>query len=215
MNKPLHMRGHLLKQLNSDLSPAIDTCLLWWDHELSTLKMPRTIPLKMRQVFSFSDGEGKGCVAVGVWSDAEVFSSRCLAPDFAPPLWSSEDDPPPVSHINAIEALGPLLILSTFPDILHHCLWVHFIDNATALSCIVNGSGSGEHIGHTMSSICAHFWRLAASAHVFPWLEFVPSEYNIIDGFSRGQAFDRDPFHRVVHFRPPRLPSGWPIARTL
>ena len=77
------------------------------------------------------------------------------------------------------------------------------------------GGGSGEHIGHTMSSICAHFWRLAASAHVFPWLEFVPSEYNIIDGFSRGQAFDRDPFHRVVHFRPPRLPSGWPIARTL
>ena len=214
MNKPLHMRSKFLRQSPSDLSPALTISLQWWLHELAAPAVPRQVPLRMRQVFSFSDGEGKGCVAVGLWSDSGIFSSRCLAPSAVPPLWSSTDSfVPPCDHINTIEALGPILLLGTFPDVHRNCLWVHYIDNTTALSCIVNGSGSGELTGHAMSSICAHFWRLAASHHVFPWFEYVPSDLNIIDGFSRGRAFDRDPFDRAVQYRAPRLPDGWPDAK--
>ena len=41
-----------------------------------------------------------------------------------------------------IEAVGPLVLLENFPDLFRGSLWLHFLDNAAALSNLVNGSSS-------------------------------------------------------------------------
>ena len=37
-----------------------------------------------------------------------------------------------------IEAVGPLVLLENFPDLFRGSLWLHFLDNAAALSNLVN-----------------------------------------------------------------------------
>ena len=46
------------------------------------------------------------------------------------------------SDIFEIEAIRPLILLENFPDLFRDSLWLHFLDNATALSNLVNGSSS-------------------------------------------------------------------------
>ena len=41
-----------------------------------------------------------------------------------------------------IEAVGPSVLLENFPDQFRGSLWLHFLDNAAALSNLVNGSSS-------------------------------------------------------------------------
>ena len=41
-----------------------------------------------------------------------------------------------------IEAIGPLVLLENFPDRFWGSLWLHFLDNAKALSMLANGSSS-------------------------------------------------------------------------
>ena len=38
--------------------------------------------------------------------------------------------------------MGPLILLKNFPDRFRGSLWLHFLDNAAALSILVNGSSS-------------------------------------------------------------------------
>jgi hypothetical protein len=61
-----------------------------------------------------------------------------------------------------------------------------------------------------MSAVTAEFWELAARNHVHPYFFYVPSELNIIDGFSRSQSFSHDPFGNQVQMRAPQFPAGWP-----
>ena len=62
-------------------------------------------------------------------------------------------------------------------------MWLHFIDNAAALSSLVNGSSSvceGDVIiGETLSRI--------QCLEVFPWFDQVDSSSNPVDGLSRGR----------------------------
>ena len=41
-----------------------------------------------------------------------------------------------------VEAIGPLILLENWVDILQHCLWVHYNDNNSALSALISGSSS-------------------------------------------------------------------------
>ena len=73
------------------------------------------------------------------------------------------------NDIFEVEAIGPLVILENYPVLLRGCLWLHFVDNAAALSCLVNGSSSvweGDVIiGET--------WRRIQALVVYPWLDRV------------------------------------------
>jgi len=57
-------------------------------------------------------------------------------------LWASQrkDESGELYDIQEIEGIGPLLVLTTWPDILRGSLWLHFIDNNGALSCLIKGS---------------------------------------------------------------------------
>ena len=41
-----------------------------------------------------------------------------------------------------VEAIGPLVILATWPGLLQGCLWLHFIDNVASQAALIKGSSS-------------------------------------------------------------------------
>ena len=204
--KPVHMRG-ALPFFRCDLTADLRTSLLWWRDTLALLKYPRIVPASAKRVIiSFSDGEGTARVAGALWCDHGVYSTRGFAPDFVPQIYP--DSEAPASQINSIEAFGPLFLLSTFEELFSDSLWIHFIDNSSALGSLVKGHSTG----HALSSIAATFWSLATRVRTYPWFLYVPSDLNVIDGYSRGDPFTNDPLGNAVSFRPPKLPAGWPAV---
>ena len=169
------------------------------------LKYPRIIPAcAKRTIVSFSDGEGTARVAGAIWVNGEVYATRGFAPPSIPKIFP--DSEAPASHINSIEALGPLLLLPTFEELFEDALWLHVIDNSSALGSLVKGHSTG----HALSSIASAFWSLATRVRAYPWFYYVPSDLNVIDGYSRGEPFTILPFGNSVTFRRPQLPPGWP-----
>ena len=85
------------------------------------------------------------------------------------------------NDIFEIEAVGLLVLLENFPDQFRGSLWLHFLDNAAALSNLVNGSSSviqGDIlIGAT--------WSQIQHLQVLPWFDRVDSKSNPVDGLSR------------------------------
>ena len=57
-------------------------------------------------------------------------------------LWDRQRRNGRFNDIFEVEAVGPLVILDRYPDILRGALWLHFVDSAPSLSCLVNGSSS-------------------------------------------------------------------------
>ena len=165
ISKPLYLRAHS-SVFRANITTALDKSLTWWKRTLSCLQQPRLTPSSPRPFcVSFSDGEATPIVGAALWyrdaaGDLKCKKTRCLAPRTVPGLWSN--DTANADHINAVEALGPLLLLCTFNEILRGSLWVHYIDNGGALGCIVNGHSDGSKIGHSMSSMAAEFWHRAA-----------------------------------------------------
>ena len=53
-----------------------------------------------------------------------------------------------------LEAIGALLTLHNWPDALHSCCWIHWIDNAGAQASLISGSSSvysGDNHGRDMA----------------------------------------------------------------
>ena len=88
------------------------------------------------------------------------------------------------SDIFHIEAIGPLLALTTWPELLTNCLWLHFIDNAAAQATLIRGS-STIYSGDIIAGLT---WELIAVRHVYAWFGRVASKSNPVDGLSRGDA---------------------------
>ena len=53
--------------------------------------------------------------------------------------WDTERKLDRHNDIFEVEAVGPLLVLHNFGDVLAGSLWLHFVDNAAALSALVRG----------------------------------------------------------------------------
>ena len=56
--------------------------------------------------------------------------------------WDTERKLDRHNDIFEVEAVGPLLVLHNFSDVLANSLWLHFVDNAAALSALVRGGSS-------------------------------------------------------------------------
>ena len=96
---------------------------------------------------------------------------------------SSSPEPPEYSDIFEIEALGPLLVLHNFGEILRGALWIHFIDNAAGLASLVRGSSSVTNGDVIVGMTWSEMHRL----QVLPWFDRVESKSNPVDGLSRGK----------------------------
>ena len=139
-----------------------------------------------RRIVSCSDGEGSEAgVGVALWeSGTQVVRAEILrVPEEVRILLDRQKNLGRFNDIFEIEAVGPLVLLENFPDLFRGSLWLHFLDNAAALSNLVNGSSSviqGDIlIGAT--------WSQDHRLQVFPWFDRVDTKSNPVDGLSRGR----------------------------
>ena len=82
-----------------------------------------------------------------------------------------------------IKQSSPLVILEKKSSVTQGLMWLHFVDNAEASSCLVNRSSSvceGD-------GIIGVTWSRIQCLEVFPWFDRVDSSSNPVDGLSRGR----------------------------
>ena len=173
--------------MNTQLRSAI----IFWLQFLQTF-VARQIPVfldAMDVAVSYSDGEGdKAGLGVAVWSarcPGAPLAAFCEIPESIRRLWDSQREAEAQSSdIFLIEAIGPLVLLQTYPNILKNSLWLHFIDNEAAQHSLVKGSSSiacGDVVvGET--------WRKIQRLGIYPYFDRVESKANPVDGLSRGRA---------------------------
>ena len=173
------------------LNPQLRAALDFWIANMSTVR-PRDVPMDLTNVpavVSYSDGEGADAgVGVGVWLPCgKVVAGYTCVPDSVRSLWSSvpscSDER---NDIFQIEAVGPAVILFNFGYLFPAgALWLHFIDNESALAALVKGNSS------VMSGECitayTHKWISHYGFRV--WFDRVDSSANPVDKLSRG-VFD-------------------------
>ena len=184
--------------MNAQIQSAID---FWWSF-LSNY-MPRPVPMFLEEldtVISYSDGEGaKAGVGVAVWSSRlpnGPLAAFLEVPDYIRQLW---DKGKITDHndIFLIEAVGPLAVLETYPNVVRNCLWVHYIDNVAAQYSLIKGSSSITCGDVVVGETWRRIQRLGA--HVY--FDRVDSKANPVDGLSRGRS--EGPWRQVDRARLP------------
>ena len=99
-------------------------------------------------------------------------------------LWARQKESSAEGHdIYEIEALGPILVLATWPLLLKDRLWIHFIDNSNALTALVKGGSSV----HSADVLAAWVSSKVAELGIIPWYDRVDTKSNPVDGLSRGR----------------------------
>ena len=200
MLRPIVMRSY---SRSKHLSRKLVVTLQWWLQFLVSYT-PRPVPSSLRSlptVVSYSDGEGRlAGIGAALWhpmlpSPLAVYSE---VPVGLRQYWASMTAGN-IEHgyrdIFLVEALGPLLLLLTYPNYLRNCLWLHFIDNAGAESALIKGSSSNTYGGHVVGLT----WQLVHRRCVWPYFDRVASKSNPVDGLSRRQFVG--PWERV-HIKP-------------
>jgi len=138
-------------------------------------------------VVSYSDGEGGDAgVGVAVWSRERPrpLAAFAVVPDVVRKLWGRvAGRAPPYNDIFLIEAVGPLLVLYTFPNVVKNKLWIHFIDNTAAQSALIRGSSSVA----SGDQVVGLTWHRIQRLSTRPFFERVESKANPVDGLSRGR----------------------------
>ena len=186
--------------LNVQIRSGID----FWLQFLNAF-VPRYIPVfleAMEVTVSYSDGEGdKAGLGVAVWSarcpDGPL-AAFCDIPEQVRRLWDSQREAEAQSSdIFLIEAIGPLALLHTYPNVLKNTLWLHFIDNEASQHSLIKGSSSiacGDVIvGET--------WKRIQQLNIYPYFDRVESKANPVDGLSRGRS--EGPWRQVDRARLP------------
>ena len=139
---------------------------------------------------SYSDGEGTGGVGVAVWaSDLDVpLAAYLKIPREIRRYWQQAEED---RDIFEVEAVGPLMVLATWPRLMQGRLWMHYIDNAAAQAAFVRGSSSVQ----SGDLIIGTAWQLVARHRLLPWFDRVDTASNPVDGLSRGR--DEGPWTNV------------------
>ena len=188
----------------SNLNPQLRACLKWWVSTLQQHAHPREIPISvglMPLVLSYSDGEGSSAgVGVAVWGSAlpRPLAAFVQLPREVRMYWSACSSLAPANDIYEIEAIGPLVVLATWPRLLQGCLWIHFLDNSAAQAAYVKGSSSV----HSGDLLVGKAWELVARRRLLPWFDRVDTKSNPVDGLSRGRM--EGPWLRVDTGKLPR-----------
>ena len=97
--------------------------------------------------------------------------------------WRPSVDGADPRDIFEIEAIGPLVVLATWPRLMQGRRWIHFIDNAGAQCAYVKGSSSV----HSGDLIVGAAWSIIARRRLMPWFDRVDTSSNPVDGLSRGK----------------------------
>ena len=72
-------------------------------------------------------------------------------------------------------------MLAAWPWLFRNALWIHFIDNNSALGGLVKGTASVQQ----QDIIIGHTWSLIAESGAYAWFDRVDSASNPVDGLSR------------------------------
>ena len=188
-------RGNLNEQLVASIN--------WWLFNLPRLP-PRPVPTDFRDrqvVISYSDGEGAGGqVGIALWKQGQSLGRAGVIkiPDDLRSEWDAQRKEGRFNDICEVEAVGHLLVLHNFEDELAGCLWLHFVDNAAALSALVRGASSVSS-GERTTGLT---WSYVVGCGCFPWFDRVESASTPADGLSRGKM--QGPWV----LEPIQLPSG-------
>ena len=161
---------------------------------------------------TYSDGEGSGHVGVAIWSNVldRPQAGRIRVPEVVRKIWTACRRAPgeEFNDIQEVEGIGPLLALTTWGPILTDSLWLHFIDNNGALSCLVKG---GSSVSST-DIIVGMTWQRIARMNVCPWFDRVDTKSNPVDGLSCGDL--RGDWNLVpLRFPGPELSAAFRRAR--
>ena len=128
-----------------------------------------------------SDGEGTGNVAVGLWEVSRpALRPRITAtkvPEQMLAKWALHAS----NTIAPIEGVGPLRAMATWPH-LRDKLWLHFIDNTTAMNALIKGHSVNADLNDVMHAT----WKEARARRLHLWVEYVNTHDNPIDKASRG-----------------------------
>jgi hypothetical protein len=109
-----------------------------------------------------------------------------------------------------VELLAFLVLLLTLPDELRGCDLLVWEDNTPAMASIISGS-AGER---DSQSLVAAIWLVCAVLGVNPWLEWVASEANAGDCFSRPEEREKQQLAERLtqRFHLKALPARWPAS---
>ncbi len=175
------------------LNPQIRSALDFWKRFIIN-GIPREVP-SLRSVhatiITYSDGEGLGGIGVAIFDAPGLErpqAGHLRLPEPLRDLWRTIEKQltyrDTYEDIFQIEAVGPIVALTTWPQYLHTCAWMHWIDNAAAQAALVNGSSSilsGDLVAGAT-------WELIARRRIHPWFDRVASASNPVDAISRGDT---------------------------
>ena len=95
---------------------------------------------------SYSDGEGSGGFGAALWHPAlpKPLATFLKVPMQIRALWQLQKGRFGSEFIDIyeIEALGPLVMATMWPEHLRGMFWINFIDSDAALASIIRGSSS-------------------------------------------------------------------------
>ena len=110
------------------------------------------------------------------------------------------------TDIFEIEAIGPLIALLEWPQLLAYRPWIHFIDNVGAQQALIRGSSNSLN----GDVITGETWDYVRKIGCWLWVERVASASNPIDGVSR-KVLQCDPNiplqHRWSRVRKTKIPD--------
>ena len=136
-------------------------------------------------IVSYSDGEGRqGGVGAAVWVPwlQKPIATFCEVPLKLRKMWAAMAGISDYKDIYLVEAIGPLLLLFTFPKVMRNALWIHYVDNESAEASLVKGSSALEAADH----IAGLTWEECALRNLLPYFSRVESKANPVDKLSRG-----------------------------
>ena len=171
------------------LNPQLRHAIAWWIKVLHSRRYPREVPISpvdMPWAVSYSDGEGSEAgVGVAVWASGwdRPLAAYLKVPREVRRYWRPSVDGVDPRDIFEIEAIGPLVVLATWPRLMQGRRWIHFIDNAGAQCAYVKGSSSV----HSGDLIVGSAWSIIARRRLMPWFDRVDTSSNPVDGLSRGR----------------------------
>ena len=152
---------------------------------------------------TISDDEGTGSVAVALWMPRETQFKPLLTRVDLPGAWlrTWSNDYERSTTIMEVEAVGPLLALSMWPEILRDALWLHFVDNESAKFSLIRGSSRACHLNR----IVHETWHECQKRKLYPWFERVSTKDNPVDQASRKNM--NDLYSQRWRIVPPKLPD--------